>query len=65
MGPPKLPDGYHSRCHHNGRLDLADLPDWDWSEIAAHLKCSECNNVGWVDTRLAWSEVINFKQGFS
>jgi hypothetical protein len=26
-GPPDLPNGYHSCCHHNGRLYLADLPN--------------------------------------
>jgi hypothetical protein len=62
-GPAELPNGYHSRCHHNGRLYLAELPDWDWYDISAHLKCSECGSVGWVDTRLDWSEVINFNKG--
>jgi hypothetical protein len=34
MGLVEPPNGYHSRCHHNGRLELADLPDWDfvWSQ---------------------------------
>jgi hypothetical protein len=50
MGPPELPDGYYSRCHHIGRLQLADLPDWDWHDISAHLKCTQCGSVGWVDT---------------
>jgi hypothetical protein len=50
------------RCHHNGRLRLHDLPDWDWYDISAHLKCTECGAVGWVDTRLDWSEVINFSK---
>ena len=48
--------GYHSRCHHNGRLRIADLPDWDWYDISAHLKCTKCGSIGWVDTRLDWSE---------
>ncbi len=63
LGPAELPRGYHSRCHHNGRLNLADLPDWDWRDISAHLKCTKCGTVGWVDTRLDWSEVINFNKG--
>jgi hypothetical protein len=44
---------------------LADLPDWDWYDISAHLKCTACGKVGWVDTRLYWSEVIDFTRGFS
>jgi hypothetical protein len=63
MGPAELPRGYHSRCHHNGRLLLADLPPWDWYDISAHLKCTVCGSVGWVDTRLDWSEVIDFNKG--
>jgi hypothetical protein len=62
-GPAELPKGYHSRCHHNGRINLADLPDWDWYDISAHLKCTKCGSVGWVATRLDWSEVINFDKG--
>jgi hypothetical protein len=49
--------------HHNGRLMLADLPDWDWYDISAHLKCTASAKVGWVDTRLDWSEVIDFNKG--
>lgn len=63
MGPAELPNGYHSRCHHSGRLRLADLPQWDWYEISAHLKCTRCGSVGWVDMRLDWSEVIDFNKG--
>ena len=63
MGPAALPNGYHSRCHHTGRLRLAELPHWDWYDISAHLKCRRCGSVGWVDTRLDWSEVINFNKG--
>ncbi|SED09557.1 hypothetical protein [Bradyrhizobium erythrophlei] len=51
--------------HHNGRLKLADFPDWDWSDISAHLKCTACGKVGWVDTRMDWFEVINFAKGVS
>ena len=53
------------RCHHAGRLRLSDLPDWDWYSITAHLKCTKCGAVGWVDTRLDWSEVIDFNKGIS
>jgi len=27
-----------SRQHHSGRLNLADLLNWDWYDISAHLK---------------------------
>jgi hypothetical protein len=60
---PAHPASYHEACHHNGRLRLADLPDWDWHDISAHLKCTECGTIGYVDTRLDWSEVINFNKG--
>jgi hypothetical protein len=39
------------RCHHHGRLKVADLPEWDWYDISAHLKCTECGAIGWVDVR--------------
>ncbi len=64
-GPPKLLNGYHSCCKHNGRIKIADLPDWDWYDISAHLKCSVCGTVGYVDTRMDWSEVIDFNKGIS
>jgi hypothetical protein len=60
---PARPASYHDCCHHNGRLRLDYLPDWDWSDISAHLKCTKCGTVGFVDTRLDWSEVINFNKG--
>jgi len=60
---PERPQNYHERCHHNGRLRLSDLPDWDWSDISAHLRCTKCGTVGFVDTRVDWSEVINFNKG--
>ena len=60
---PESPASYHDRCHHNGRLSLADLPPWDWADISAHLRCTACGTVGYVDTRLDWSEVINFNKG--
>ena len=75
-GPVKRNDGFKSvlvyclgaqgcRCRHQGRLRLSDLPDWDWYDISSHLKCTECGAVGWVDTRLDWSEVIDFNKGIS
>ena len=51
------------KCGHCGRLNLADLPEWDWRDISAHLKCTKCGTVGYVDTRLNWSEVIDFNKG--
>ncbi|WP_342711213.1 hypothetical protein AAFG13_04275 [Bradyrhizobium sp. B124] len=32
---------------------------------SAHLKCTACGKVGWVDTRLDWGEVTNFAKGIS
>jgi hypothetical protein len=61
LGPAK-PVSYYARCQHNGRLKLADLPPWDWSDISAHLRCTACGTVGYVDTRVDWSEVINFNK---
>jgi hypothetical protein len=57
LGPPG------ARCGHSGHLRLADLPDWDWQDISAHLKCTECGAIGYVDTRLNWSEVVAFNKG--
>ncbi len=51
------------KCGHCGRLNLADLPAWDWYDISAHLRCTKCGTVGYVDTRVDWSEVINFNKG--
>jgi len=58
VGPPlgKL-------CGHCGRLALRDLPEWDWQDISAHLRCTRCGTVGYVDTRMDWSEVIDFNRG--
>jgi hypothetical protein len=50
------------RCYHNASLKLSDLPEWGWQDISAHLKCTECGAVGYVDTRLNWSEVIDFNK---
>ena len=62
VGPARL-QSYHNACHHNASLKLDDLPEWDWYDISAHLKCTKCGAIGYVDTRLNWSEVINFKKG--
>jgi hypothetical protein len=58
MGPPAGP-----RCHHWSAKKLDDLPEWDWYDISAHLKCTKCGSIGWVDTRPNWGEVINFNKG--
>jgi hypothetical protein len=58
LGPPSGPP-----CHHSAHLNLADLPDWDWRDISAHLRCTKCGTVGYVDTRLNWSEVVDFQKG--
>jgi hypothetical protein len=60
---PGTPRSYHDRCHHHGRLRLCKLPDWDWRYISARLRCIKCGTVGFVDTRLDWTEVINFNKG--
>jgi hypothetical protein len=58
VGPPSGPRWYHwSAKKHD------DLPEWDWYDISAHLKCTQCGSVGWVDTRPNWSEVIDFNKG--
>lgn len=61
VGPAK-PASYHDYCHHQASLKLESLPTWDWHDISAHLKCTKCGTVGYVDTRLNWSEVINFNR---
>jgi hypothetical protein len=58
VGPPK-----GKLCGHCGSLILKDLADWDWYQISAHLRCTKCGTVGYVDTRLNWSEVIDFNKG--
>ena len=50
-------------CGHCGQIPLNDLPDWDWQEISAHFRCTVCSTVGYVDTRVDWSEVIDFNEG--
>lgn len=51
------------RCWHSATVPLDRLPDWDWYDICAHLKCTQCGNVGWVDPRPNWPEVINYGKG--
>jgi hypothetical protein len=51
LGPADL-QSYHERCHHNGRLRLGDLPDWDWYDITAHLRCR--NAVRWASSTPGW-----------
>ncbi len=56
-----LPD--RTRCHHKADLQLDGLPDWPWQAVSAHLRCTECGCIGYVDTRVDWNEVINFNKG--
>ena len=58
VGPPK-----GRICGHCGRLPLKKLPDWDWRDISAHFRCTQCGTVGYVDTRMDWCEVIDFNKG--
>ena len=51
------------RCWHNAAVPLDRLPDWDWRDICAHLKCTKCGSVDWVDPRPNWGEVIDFEKG--
>ena len=46
VGPP---DG--ERCWHSSAVKLDDLPEWQWPDILAHLKCTKC-----VDPRPNWGE---------
>ena len=41
--------------------ELDDLP----TDILAHLKCTKCGSVGWVDPRPNWGEVINYNRGIN
>jgi hypothetical protein len=61
VGPAK-PESYHHYSHHQSGLKLESLPEWDWHDISAHLKCTKCGAIGYVDTRLNWSEVIDFNR---
>jgi hypothetical protein len=53
------------RCWHSAALNLDDLPDWQWPDILAHLKCTKCGSVGWVDSRPNWGEVIDYERSVS
>jgi hypothetical protein len=46
-------------CGHSSVVRIADLPDWDWSDISAHLRCTKCGAVGWVDMRANWPDLFN------
>jgi hypothetical protein len=61
VGPPDRDP--RPRCWHNATIPLDSLPDWPWYDICAHLKCTKCGSVGWVDPRPNWPEVINFNKG--
>lgn len=50
-------------CGHSGHLLLANFPDWSWEDISAHLKCTKCGAIRYVDTRVNWSEKVNFSKG--
>jgi hypothetical protein len=52
------------RCWHSSAVKLDDLPEWQWPDILAHLKCTKCGSVGWVDPRPNWGEVINYSTVF-
>jgi hypothetical protein len=58
VGPPRVSE--RPRCYHHAVLSLDDLPPWDWYDICAHLRCTECGSVGYVDPRPNWSDVIDF-----
>lgn len=49
--------GPGKKCGHSAKLRIADLPPWTWAEISAHLRCTECGAVGFVDTRPDWPKV--------
>lgn len=49
-------------CGHNAVVKITDLPDWDWSDISAHMRCTKCGAVGYVNLRANWSDVIDFSK---
>jgi hypothetical protein len=61
VGPPV--GDPRPRCWHNARIPLDSLPEWPWQDICAHLKCTKCGSIGWIDQRPDWTEVINFNKG--
>jgi hypothetical protein len=61
VGPP---DGDpRERCWHYAEVSLDRLPDWDWRDICAHLRCTRCGSLEWVDPRPNWREVIDYEKG--
>jgi hypothetical protein len=36
-------------CGHNAMLKFADLPDWNWQDISAYLKCTKCGAIGYIE----------------
>ena len=61
VGPPV--GDQRPRCWHSAAVKLDDLPDWQWPDILAHLKCTQCGSVGWVDPRPKMGEVVNYNKG--
>jgi hypothetical protein len=51
------------RCWHFSVVPLDRLPDWGWYDICAHLQCTRCGSVGWVDPRPNWTEVNDYQRG--
>jgi hypothetical protein len=56
-------DDRYPRCGHSAAMNLGHLPDWQWPDILAHLKCTKCGSVGWVDPSPNWGEFINYNKG--
>jgi len=50
-------------CWHYAIVPLDRLPDWGWYDVCAHLKCTQCGSVGWVDPRPNWTEGIEYSKG--
>lgn len=49
------------RCDHKADVPFDRLPPSSWAEVSARLKCTRCGSVGFVDVRLDWSEIVDFK----
>lgn len=60
LGPPV--SDQRPRCWHLAALKLDNLPEWQWLDILAHLKCTKYGSIGWVDPRPNWCEVIDFNR---
>lgn len=42
-------------CGHNSKMKVTDLPEgWTWAEISAHMRCTACGAIGYVDLRPDW-----------